>query len=266
MTDAELSPTDRNVAFVLQAHAGNAERKAWPSIKTLKRLTGIGERTLQASLKRLVAAGWFSVESGGQKLGRPNVYQLRFDGRFEDLSSFENRRKKARQGPQKLPTHPPQDLRTPPADIADPPPQKLRIPPAESADETLKLNPQGKPLRETSGGGTQRRGTRIPDDWQPTEDGKQILLGKGYEPAEIEAEAENFRDHWLGESGRKGVKRDWPATWRKWCRSDYCRPKRKRGMSNGDGFLSALKGAVPSDTPCGTVIDVDFQQVREAGR
>ncbi len=266
MTDAELSPADRNVAFVLQAHAGNAERKAWPSIKTLKRLTGIGERTLQASLKKLVALGWFSLESGGQKLGRPNVYLMRFDSRFEELSSFDERRKEARQGPQNMRTYPPQDLRTPPADVADPPPQNLRIPPADSADETLKLNPQGKPLRETNGGGAQRRGSRIPDDWQPTNDGRQILLGKGYSEAEIEAEAENFRDHWLGETGQKAVKLDWRATWRKWCRSDYCRPKTKHGRSRRDGFLAALDRVVPSDTPCGSVIDIDFQRVGEQGR
>lgn len=32
---------------------------------------------------------------------------------------------------------------------------------------------------------------------------------------------ENFYDYWLAQPGQKGVKLDWLATWRNWCRNDY---------------------------------------------
>ena len=38
--------------------------------------------------------------------------------------------------------------------------------------------------------------------------------------AKVRLEGERFRDHWRAQSGAKGVKADWLATWRNWCRSD----------------------------------------------
>lgn len=32
------------------------------------------------------------------------------------------------------------------------------------------------------------------------------------------AELAKFRDYWAAQPGQKGVKADWPATWRNWCR------------------------------------------------
>lgn len=32
------------------------------------------------------------------------------------------------------------------------------------------------------------------------------------------AELEKFRDYWAALPGQKGVKTDWPATWRNWVR------------------------------------------------
>jgi hypothetical protein len=35
---------------------------------------------------------------------------------------------------------------------------------------------------------------------------------------EIEDEADRFRDYWIAQPGAKGIKLDWPATWRNWIR------------------------------------------------
>ena len=65
------------------------------------------------------------------------------------------------------------------------------------------------------------RGSRIDPDWKPERDlAKQL----GWSDAQIDTEAENFRDYWLGCPGSKGVKLDWPATWRKWVRSSRVKP------------------------------------------
>lgn len=65
------------------------------------------------------------------------------------------------------------------------------------------------------------RGSRIPPDWKPERDlAKQL----GWSDAQIDTEAENFRDYWMGRAGSGGVKLDWPATWRKWVRSSRMKP------------------------------------------
>lgn len=48
-------------------------------------------------------------------------------------------------------------------------------------------------------------------------------------------EFRRFRDHWLGAPGQKGIKRDWPATYRNWMRNeqDKIEDRRRRFGSSG---------------------------------
>jgi uncharacterized protein YdaU (DUF1376 family) len=61
-------------------------------------------------------------------------------------------------------------------------------------------------------------GSRLAQDW--------VLLKTWGEWAQKERPdidvrkvAEQFKDHWIAQSGQKGVKLDWQATWRNWVRS-----------------------------------------------
>lgn len=52
----------------------------------------------------------------------------------------------------------------------------------------------------------------------------------------ITKELENFRDHWVAEPGQKGLKLDWPATWRKWirnCRYGFAETTQKGEAASG---------------------------------
>lgn len=61
------------------------------------------------------------------------------------------------------------------------------------------------------------RGSRLPAGWSPPEEGIDFALKKiGRERAR--EELLRFRDYWSAQPGSKGVKLDWPATWRNWVR------------------------------------------------
>jgi len=60
-----------------------------------------------------------------------------------------------------------------------------------------------------------RSPTRIPSDFQPD---LQEARRLGLTDRQATTEAARFRDYYLGAPGAKGLKRDWPATWRNWCR------------------------------------------------
>lgn len=63
------------------------------------------------------------------------------------------------------------------------------------------------------------KGSRLPDDWQPTDE--MIAYCKTKRPdLDYKEVAENFRDWWIAQPGQKGVKRDWSATWRTWVRGE----------------------------------------------
>lgn len=72
------------------------------------------------------------------------------------------------------------------------------------------------------------RGTRLSPDWKLPPDWSAWAAEQGLASDEIEAVAETFRDWWLSAPGQKGVKADWPATWRNWCRREL-KDQRRRG-------------------------------------
>ena len=63
------------------------------------------------------------------------------------------------------------------------------------------------------------RGTRLPADWDPESMGREFALTVGIGGHVFQTEAAKFCDYWRSQPGQKGVKLDWPATWRNWCRN-----------------------------------------------
>jgi hypothetical protein len=74
------------------------------------------------------------------------------------------------------------------------------------------------------------RGTRLPSDFSmPPEWIQWALDDQGLSRTDAIREGESFVDFWHGKPGKDGVKVDWLATWRNWCR------RSDRPRSNGKG-------------------------------
>lgn len=82
--------------------------------------------------------------------------------------------------------------------------------------------------KEEPTGSSKKRGSRLPDGFIP--DMRQAS-DAGLSQAESEREALKFRDYWISQPGQKGVKLDWPATWRNWCRHAAERRPQQRAAS-----------------------------------
>lgn len=59
------------------------------------------------------------------------------------------------------------------------------------------------------------KGTRIPKDFKPD---VEFAVSLGIPRHRALREVDDFRDYWSGVPGAKGIKSDWPATWRTRCR------------------------------------------------
>ncbi len=69
----------------------------------------------------------------------------------------------------------------------------------------------------TSGGTAQKRGTRLPDDFEITDEMKRWAKTEAPDVV-VALEHANFADYWRAKPGKDGVKLDWLATWRRWMR------------------------------------------------
>lgn len=92
-------------------------------------------------------------------------------------------------------------------DQQNPTPLQLQ-PQEEESDATA--SPKKKD--DTNGS---KRGTRLPDGWEPSQDGERFCLSLG---VDYRRTLDEFADHWKAKPGQGGVKLDWEATWRNWCR------------------------------------------------
>lgn len=70
--------------------------------------------------------------------------------------------------------------------------------------------------RQTRVKSAQRRGSRI-DEWAPNDIDAEFCSALGLHTKQTYAK---FRDYWIAKPGQAGVKLDWPATWRNWCRAE----------------------------------------------
>lgn len=64
-----------------------------------------------------------------------------------------------------------------------------------------------------------RRGTRIPDDFEPT--AEMVAWARTNAPTTNRTDHEAFVDYWRGRTGKDATKADWPATWRNWMRREH---------------------------------------------
>lgn len=72
-----------------------------------------------------------------------------------------------------------------------------------------------QPLEEREAIASPKKATRLPGDWWPDSDDVAFSDALGLVAADVAAE---FCDYWRSAPGQRGVKLDWHATWRNWCR------------------------------------------------
>jgi len=88
-----------------------------------------------------------------------------------------------------------------------------------------------------------QRGTRLPDDWQPSTD-LVDQMRQECPGVDLRAEHRVFVDYYRSASGQKGVMLDWPATWRNWMRREakFSKPGRTRAkQSTTDAGIAAIQ-------------------------
>lgn len=99
-------------------------------------------------------------------------------------------------------------------DVPTRPDSSRRVPPSESEAEAEEREQERAGARHVREKRSVGKGTRLPDDWQPSTDGIELPPD-----LDIAVEADRFRDYWRSKAGAAGTKLDWQATWRNWIRT-----------------------------------------------
>lgn len=76
------------------------------------------------------------------------------------------------------------------------------------------------------------KGKRLSENWAPDEIEIAMARKRGLNDAEIEIEADKFRNYWCSRSGATAAKRNWPRTWDNWCIEAAGRRGRGAGVAS----------------------------------
>lgn len=204
-----LGPTDRLVMLSLADHAGE-DGTCYPSIARLCQRTGLSERAVQQSIKRLRDDGNLVAKVGGGR-GNSTLYTITINPALE--TPFEKPR-----------------IRNTVSDDINPAFGALN-PAADAPEPSRTIKEALRERGEAKASSQNARGLRLSPEWFLPVDWGEWALSEGMDRDAIRVEADRFRDYWIGVSGSKGCKADWQATWRNWIRRAM--DGNKRGRSNG---------------------------------
>lgn len=184
--ELELPDSEKLVLLAL-ADAANDEGVCWPSMATLARKCTKSDRTVQTSIKKLIAAGHLTQDI---RLGKGALYTVHPRSGFTPEAAS-----------------PPKGTTSTPEAASDNP-SRTAI--------TQKASPSSS-ARKRKAAAKEHRGTRIPDDWTApsidTLEPQARVAAAQWPTGAYEAFAEEFRLFWTGQPGAKGKKLDWRGTW-----------------------------------------------------
>ena len=99
--------------------------------------------------------------------------------------------------------------------------QSGRLPDEEEIERGLQVEGKKK----------SKKGSRLQNCARASDDDRAFALSTGIPPDKIDTEWAEFVDFWIGVPGARGVKLDWPATWRNRVRSIIWKYKGGHGKS-----------------------------------
>jgi hypothetical protein len=119
---------------------------------------------------------------------------------------------------------------TPVTDVTEP--EQKKVPPDPLKEN---ISPKEKPPK-----GGQKKGARLPDDWQPSPADRDYGAKLGFSISEMDGMAEDLRLWASAAAGPAAIKRDWGSAFKGWMR----REARKRPQNGGK---LALVSSTPED-------------------
>jgi hypothetical protein len=108
---------------------------------------------------------------------------------------------------------------TPVTDVTET--EQKKVPPDPLKEN---ISPKEKPPK-----GGQKKGARLPDDWQPSPADRDYGAKLGFSTSEMDGMAEDLRLWALAAAGPAAIKRDWGSAFKGWMR----REARKRPQNGG---------------------------------
>lgn len=251
----------QKAVLLLLADMTNDEGECWPSVVGLAEDACMSERGTRDALRALEAASLLArVEGGGRH--RTTLYRLAVQASEtrQQVPPYRPRNPAAGAGnPEQTAGYCAEETRQPLPERGQQVPETRQLAPKRG--QHLPPNPHEPSRTLMNPERRGRRGSRLPDDWQPSPDDAEFARTLRLDPQHVAAQ---FRDFWHAKAGKDAVKLDWPATWRGWCRREAERRPSPRASPGQQSKLAWLNGALSAESEPPPRYDLDLTAERIA--
>lgn len=207
-----VSGTQKLVLMVL-ANRANAAGECWPSVPGLAADCCISERATRNALRELEAVGLVTTLAGGGR-ARQSIYRLAVTENPADGSETRH----------EAPPLPTAETRHVVPETRHVVPERGHVVPGKGHEvPPNRKEPKGTDRNRESA--RERRATRLPADWRPTDRDRAFAVERGLDP---DALADGFRDYWRAKP-KANTSLDWSANWRTWCSREVAWAAKARG-------------------------------------
>lgn len=214
-------PAGRKLVLLSLCDHADSQGECYPSVETIAHKCNMGQRTVQQHISDLENAGMVTRRF---RKGRSTLYRLHA-GKFFSLAEPAL----------------PQIFPSTPAAPATLPPQHMQ----HAAADPAPIN-----VSDSSTNRQVMRSTPLPGNWAlpPLWAEWALQQQPTWTITDVQFVAEKFRDHWAALSGPRGMKADWFAAWRNWCRNEQ-RFRHHRAADYGVSRLAENKALANHDSP-----------------
>jgi hypothetical protein len=185
--------------LLLQFH-NNGDGRCDPPAETIGKRISRGERAVRVAIVELEQANLLRCRQ--QRRGGPEYI-------FPGLEDTLERDNQDRQVSADLGDQDRQDFAPRPAGIGVQDRQ-------ESADKPSKRTNQENHPSLRSGGTHHSKRVRISEKWQPSPEGREFALSRGFSASEIDDEVVLFRNHYIDKPGKTAKRLDWDRPFQDW--------------------------------------------------
>ncbi|MCA6264427.1 MAG: helix-turn-helix domain-containing protein [Phenylobacterium sp.] len=178
------------------ANFANNQNQSWASQSTISKMTCLSTKTIRKALSMLEADGFISRQERRREDGSRSSDIITLNLSQTALGGGEGGSGGG-------------ELRSGGVGNDVPGGGEPRSPQEPSTEPSVRTK---TPLSPPKG----KKGTRLSEDWIPSEADRQKAEAEGLTEREIERAATEFRNYWCSRPGQGGVKLDWSRTWHNW--------------------------------------------------
>lgn len=149
------------------------------------------------------------------------------------------------------------------APVANQSPTSGELPPSVSVSVTVDRSGDRRTGGEAEASSSLKqanRGARLLADWKPSPEDRAYAVSLGL--TNVDRIAADFRDYWRAKPGKDGVKLDWPATWRTWCRREADR-RGAKPVNGNHASLAPKRSPIEDGLARGVITQAEADAMRQ---